>query len=169
MLCAALGFLPLNRNPAKVFLGDAGSMLLGLNVAVLILLFAELHLVRWMVGSLMVFGLPLADMYLTLARRWRNVRPLMQGDRSHFYDQLRDRGWSVRQVVAISYLLTLAFVLAGCSVIFIRTRFAILVYGFVVTAVIAAVWKFDMVSIERDRKTGQADSTAASGQGSAHE
>ncbi|UCD28895.1 MAG: undecaprenyl/decaprenyl-phosphate alpha-N-acetylglucosaminyl 1-phosphate transferase, partial [Planctomycetota bacterium] len=88
MLGAAVGFLPFNLNPAKIFLGDAGSMLLGLNAAVIILLFAEKNLVRWMLGALMVFGLPIADMLLTLARRWRNGRPLMEGDRSHFYDQL---------------------------------------------------------------------------------
>lgn len=153
MLGAAAGFLPFNCNPAKIFLGDAGSMLLGLNAAVLILMFGEARMVRWMIGALMVFGLPLADMLLTLARRWRNGRPLMQGDRSHFYDQLCDRGFSVRQVVVISYLLTLGFVLTGTSVIFLRTRYAILVYTLVAMVVVLAVWKFDMVSIERsDRR-----------------
>jgi len=151
MLGAAGGFLPFNRNPAKIFLGDAGSMLLGLNAAILILLFAEAHMVRWVLGALMVFGLPLADMLLTLVRRWRNGRPVMQGDRSHFYDQLCDRGFSVRQVVAISYLLTLAFVLAGTSVIFLRTRYAILIYMIVAMVAALAVWKFDMVGIERER------------------
>jgi len=164
MLGAAAGFLPFNRNPAKIFLGDAGSMLLGLNAAILILLFAETYLVRWMIGSLMVFGLPLTDMCLTLARRWRNGRPLMEGDRSHFYDQLRDRGFSVRQVVAISYALTLAFVLVGISVLFLRTRYAILVYTLVVLAVVVAVWKFNMVSIERDRRPTQADAAPSGGQ-----
>ncbi len=166
MLGGAFGFLPFNRNPAKIFLGDAGSMLLGLNAAILILLFAEAGLVRWVLGSLMVFGLPLADMLLTLARRWRNGRPLMEGDRSHFYDQLRDRGFSVRRVVTISYLLTFGFVLVGCSVIFIRTRLAVLVYTIVVMAVVAAVWKFKMVSLERDRPPG---SPAAPGQDAPHE
>ncbi len=166
MLGGAFGFLPFNRNPAKIFLGDAGSMLLGLNAAILILLFAEAGLVRWVLGSLMVFGLPLADMLLTLARRWRNGRPLMQGDRSHFYDQLRDRGFSVRRVVAISYLLTFGFVLVGCSVIFIRTRLAVLVYTIVVLVVIAAIWKFKMVSLERDRPPASA---AAPGKDAPHE
>ena len=160
MLGAAAGFLPFNRNPAKIFLGDAGSMLLGLNAAVLILLFSKAHLIRWMIGSLMVFGLPLVDMCLTLARRWRNGRPLMEGDRSHFYDQLRDRGFTVRRVVAISYLLTLAFVLVGVSVIFLRTRYAILVYIVAVVVVIATIWKFNMVSIERDRRADRSAPTS---------
>ena len=167
MLGGALGFLPFNRTPAKIFMGDAGSMLLGLNAAILILLFADERMVRWMIGALMVFGLPVGDMLLTLVRRFRNGRPLMEGDRSHFYDQLRDRGLTVRQVVAISYVLTLAFVIAGTFVIFLRTRYAVLVYFMVVMLAVAAVWRFDMVSIERGprRSAGSPGSDATPPQG----
>ena len=72
MMGAALGFLPYNRSPARIFMGDAGSMLLGLNAAILILLFTKSNAIRWLLASVMVFGLPLADMVLTLVRRWRN-------------------------------------------------------------------------------------------------
>ncbi|NLX14708.1 MAG: undecaprenyl/decaprenyl-phosphate alpha-N-acetylglucosaminyl 1-phosphate transferase [Phycisphaerales bacterium] len=157
MLGAAAGFLPFNINPAKIFMGDAGSMLLGLNAAILMLLFAEEKSIRWMMGALMVFGLPIADMLLTLARRWRNGRPLMEGDRSHFYDQLRDRGYTVRQVVAISYLLTIGFVLSGLSVIVFRTRHAILLILLTVAASVVAVWKFNMVSIDPRSPAGSGD------------
>lgn len=152
MLGGAAGFLPFNRNPAKIFMGDAGSMLLGLNAAILILLFAEDGRLNWVLGSLMIFGLPIADMLLTLARRWRNGRPLMQGDRSHFYDQLIDRGLRVRRVVAISYILSTLFVLVGISVIFLRVRHAILVYGFTICALILLVSKLNMAGIEEGRR-----------------
>lgn len=161
MLGAAAGFLPYNRNPATIFMGDAGSMLLGLNAAILILMFTETGLPRWTLGALMVFGLPTADMILTLIRRWRNGRPLMIGDRSHFYDQLRDRGFTVRQVVAISYVLAAGFVLVGASVIYLRTRYAILLCIFTVIAAVAAVWKFNMVSIEREPASSPAPEDAA--------
>jgi UDP-GlcNAc:undecaprenyl-phosphate GlcNAc-1-phosphate transferase len=148
MLGAAIGFLPYNINPASIFMGDAGSMLLGLNAAVIILMFCDIGVIRWMFGAIMVFGLPIADMTLTLLRRWRNGRPIMLGDRSHFYDQLVDRGYTVRQVVAISYALTLAFVIVGCgTALFLRTRHAILVYAAAFVAVVLAVWKLDMVGI----------------------
>jgi len=155
MLGAAVGFLPFNLNPAKIFMGDAGSMLLGLNAAIILLLFAEEHMIRWMMGALMVFGLPIGDMLLTLARRWRNGRPLMQGDRSHFYDQLVDRGLTVKQVVVISYLLTTAFVAVGTSVIFLRLRYAVLVYFVAFLATVAGIWKFDMAGIEEKRSPGE--------------
>jgi UDP-GlcNAc:undecaprenyl-phosphate GlcNAc-1-phosphate transferase len=148
MLGAAVGFLPYNLNPASIFMGDAGSMLLGLNAAVMILLFADPGIIRWMLGAVMVFGLPIADMMLTLLRRWRNAQPLMMGDRSHFYDQLVDRGYSVRQVVAISYGLAFGFAAIGCgAVIFLRTRYVILVCMGVVIATMLAVWKFRMVAL----------------------
>jgi UDP-GlcNAc:undecaprenyl-phosphate GlcNAc-1-phosphate transferase len=163
MLGAAAGFLPFNRNPARIFMGDAGSMLLGLNAAVILLLFGggKRPMINWMIGSVMVFGLPIADMLLTMARRWRNGRPLMQGDRSHFYDQLVDRGLSVKRVVTISYLLTTVFMLVGVSVIFLRIRHAVLAYLATVALIVVAVWKLNMAGIEPNRQRG-ADSSGPS-------
>ena len=149
MMGAALGFLPYNRSPAKIFMGDAGSMLLGLNAAILLLLFAKSsETIRWMLGSLMMFGLPLADMVLTLARRWRSQRPLMVGDRSHFYDQLVDRGWPIRRVVRVSYALAAFFALMGCAPIVLRLRYVVPLYMLVVAGVVALVVKFKMVRVE---------------------
>jgi UDP-GlcNAc:undecaprenyl-phosphate GlcNAc-1-phosphate transferase len=152
MLGAALGFLPYNSNPARIFMGDAGSMLLGLTAAMLILLFFELSKLRWAIGALMVFGLPFGDLFLALVRRWRNGRPVMQGDRSHFYDQLIDRGLSVKQVVAISYALSFLFVGAGCLVVFLRGRQALPAYALFVLFWVVVVSKLKMVSIEADRR-----------------
>lgn len=150
MLGAALGFLPYNRNPAKIFMGDAGSMLLGLNAAILLLLFAKSGAIKWIMGSVMVFGLPIADMTLALVRRWRNQRPLMQGDRSHFYDQLLDRGWPVKRVVRVSYALSAMFAIIGCSPAWLRTRYVLPLFLFVALLVALGVKKFKMVRLERD-------------------
>lgn len=148
MMGASLGFLPYNRNPAKIFMGDAGSMLLGLNAAILMLLFTKSNAVKWLIGSLMVFGLPLADLVLTVARRWRAQRSLMAGDRSHFYDQLLDRGWPVRRVVALSYAMAAFFAAMGCICIALRTRYIILAYLIVVAAVIFVIAKAKMVRVD---------------------
>ncbi|MCB9850274.1 MAG: undecaprenyl/decaprenyl-phosphate alpha-N-acetylglucosaminyl 1-phosphate transferase [Phycisphaerales bacterium] len=149
MMGAALGFLPYNRNPATIFMGDAGSMLLGFNAAVLILMFAEAQAVRWMLGAIVVMGLPLADMVLAMVRRWRAQRPIMQGDRSHFYDQLRDRGLSVRHVVMISYAVAAVFALTGClASVFLRTLLAIPVFGLLGLLVLLAIKKFRLVRVD---------------------
>jgi UDP-GlcNAc:undecaprenyl-phosphate GlcNAc-1-phosphate transferase len=164
MLGAAAGFLPYNRNPATIFMGDAGSMLLGLNAAVLILMFCDIGNVRWMLGAITVFGLPIADMTLTLLRRWRNARPLMIGDRSHFYDQLVDRGYTVRQVVMISYALAFAFATVGCvTAVFVRTRYALLIYAGVVAVVLYAVHRFHMVDLLPPEQRGHDSPTPTGG------
>ncbi len=148
LLGSSLGFLPFNRNPAKIFMGDAGSMLLGINAAILLLMFAEEQKVKWMLGSLMVFGLPVSDMVLTIVRRWRAQRPLMAGDRSHFYDQLIDRGRTVRTAVRISYLLAAVFAGLGVLVIVMRTRHVILVYVGFAALLAYAVHRFRMVRVD---------------------
>jgi UDP-N-acetylmuramyl pentapeptide phosphotransferase/UDP-N-acetylglucosamine-1-phosphate transferase len=100
-LAAALaGFLILNWHPARVFLGDAGAYFVGLYLASLILDVSddpvELILTS---GFLGVFAI---DLLVTLLRRKRNDRPLFIGDRSHIYDQLRDRGMSVPAIAMLA-------------------------------------------------------------------
>ncbi|MGD0785956.1 MAG: MraY family glycosyltransferase, partial [Sedimentisphaerales bacterium] len=99
-----LGFLPFNKAPAKIFMGDAGSMLLGFVVATLMILFAERQPLWWM-ASLMIFGLPILDTAVALARRLLNKRPLFVSDRGHIYDQMIDRGIPLKKTVAICYAL----------------------------------------------------------------
>ncbi|RMF70815.1 MAG: undecaprenyl/decaprenyl-phosphate alpha-N-acetylglucosaminyl 1-phosphate transferase [Planctomycetota bacterium] len=148
MLGATVGFLPFNFNPAKIFMGDAGSMLLGFNCGMMILLFAERGLTKWAFGGMMIFALPLFDTSLAIVRRWRNGRPIFQGDRSHFYDQLVDRGYSVRRVVAISYVLSAIYALLGLAPIWLRTRYVVAVYAVVVVLTILLIIKADMVRVD---------------------
>ena len=54
--------------------------------------------------------------------------------------------------LAISYLLTLIFVIAGTSVIYLRTRYAVMVCLIIAVLSVFAVWKLNMVGIERDKK-----------------
>jgi hypothetical protein len=72
----------------------------------------------------------------------------MQGDRSHFYDQLLDRGWPVRRVVAVSYAFAAFFALVGCVSITLRTRYMIPLYLLVVAGVLWLITKFKMVRLD---------------------
>ncbi len=112
-MCA--GFLVYNFNPASIFMGDSGSLLLGFNVAVLLILFGELASWRWFIASALIFGFPIFDTALAIMRRALNHRPLFRGDRSHFYDQVRDRGLSVRRTVLLCYAIGAAFATVGAA------------------------------------------------------
>ncbi len=167
MFGAALGFLPWNFNPAKIFMGDAGSVLLGYNCGMLILLFAERGgILRWVVGALVIFALPVFDTALAMFRRWRSGRSIFEGDRSHFYDQLVQRGFTVRQTVAICYGLTVFYVATGllltwvrssavagggASAPVIRTRWAVPLYLAVCAATALVAWRVGLMTPEERR------------------
>jgi UDP-GlcNAc:undecaprenyl-phosphate GlcNAc-1-phosphate transferase len=146
MIGASLGFLPLNFNPAKIFMGDAGSVLLGYYCGIMILLFDERGQLRWMLGGLMVFALPIFDTALAIVRRWRSGRSIFAGDRSHFYDQLVDRGLSIRKVVLISYLLAALYAALGCLAIWLRLRYLLPLY---VAVALATAWVVQLTGMAR--------------------
>jgi UDP-GlcNAc:undecaprenyl-phosphate GlcNAc-1-phosphate transferase len=100
MAAALGGFLVFGWHPARVFLGDAGAYVVGALLAWVILEVSPGGPIQLIVtaGMLGVFAI---DLMVTFLRRMRGGRPLFIGDRSHVYDQLRDRGWSV-PVVALS-------------------------------------------------------------------
>ncbi len=146
MFGAAMGFLPWNFKPAKIFMGDAGSVLLGYNCGMMIVLFSgrgmpesgdERGIIRWALGALAIFGLPIFDTSLAMFRRFRSGRSIFEGDRSHFYDQLVQRGLSVRQTVLVCYAVALAYAAIGLTVIWIRTYKALI--AFVGVALLSAL------------------------------
>lgn len=153
MFGAVCGFLPYNYNPAVIFMGDAGSLLLGTYAATMMLMFGDRGIARWVLGAIMIFGLPILDTSLALIRRIRLHRPIFSGDRSHLYDQLVDRGFSVRQTVLINYGLAGFYGLTGLAIIFIRTRYALLVFAAVAAATLLACARLGFLS----PKGGRAD------------
>jgi UDP-GlcNAc:undecaprenyl-phosphate GlcNAc-1-phosphate transferase len=134
------GFLPFNRHPAKIFMGDAGSMLLGFVVAALMIMFAEGTL-RWWVASIVIFGLPILDTSVAVLRRLINHRPVFVSDRGHIYDQMIDKGLSRRKTVMICYGLAGAYALTGLTMSQIRMRHACVVYLFVLIGSGLVVWR----------------------------
>lgn len=141
------GFLPFNRYPAKIFMGDAGSMLLGFMAAALMLLFAE-QIPRWWMASIVVFGLPILDTAVALVRRLLNHRPLFVSDRGHIYDQMIDRGIPLKKTVAICYVIASIYAVIGLVMSQIRTRYAAAVYVFVFVVSGLVVWKKGYLKME---------------------
>jgi UDP-GlcNAc:undecaprenyl-phosphate GlcNAc-1-phosphate transferase len=152
ILCLALvgavcGFLPFNRYPAKIFMGDAGSMLLGFSAAALMILFGR-YIPRWWMASIVVFGLPILDTAVALVRRLINRRPLFVSDRGHIYDQMIDRGIPLKKTVTICYLLTAMYAIIGLVMSQIRTRYAVFVYVAVFLISGIVVWQQGYLKME---------------------
>lgn len=156
---AVLGFLPFNFNPASIFMGDTGSLLMGYVVAVVIILLGEAG-TKWMMGGLVMFSLPVLDTALAFARRYVNKRPFFSADRHHFHHQLVARGLTVRRAVILSYALTIFFVASGAMLVFLRTRYAVAFYMVLFGCIIVAAYKMGMVHERRGRLAESLDSEA---------
>jgi len=111
---AAAGFLRYNFYPAKIFMGDTGSLFLGFFLAVTSLNMS--YVVResdslmpvTIIVPLLVLSLPIFDTLSVMAIRWREKRPLFRGDKRHFSHRLVDFGMSQRGAVVFIYLVAIS-------------------------------------------------------------
>jgi UDP-GlcNAc:undecaprenyl-phosphate GlcNAc-1-phosphate transferase len=168
LLGGVLGFVLFNFNPASIFMGDTGSLFMGFSCATLIALMAESN-PKWFLAALVMFALPVLDTALAFARRLVNRRPLFSADRHHLHHQIFNRGFSVKQTVLISYAVTLAFVLLGAAVVFVRVRYAVALYMVVFGSIVVAAYKTGLVheraAVVARRSLADADPDAADGDG----
>ncbi|HSM01057.1 MAG TPA: MraY family glycosyltransferase [Acidimicrobiia bacterium] len=106
---ALAGFLVLNWHPARVFLGDSGAYLVGVLLA-WSMAKASPGSAADLVVAAGVLGVFIVDLVVTILRRLSGRRPLFAGDRSHVYDQLRQRGRRVADIALWAAALQAAFV-----------------------------------------------------------
>ncbi len=116
ILGGCIGFIPYNFNPASIFMGDTGSTFLGFMLASVSVfgLFKTYAMISFAVPFL-VLGLPLFDICFAVIRRLAKGQSPMHADRGHVHHRLIDMGFSQKQAVAISYLITV--VLGICAVV----------------------------------------------------
>ena len=115
---ALAGFLVFNFNPASVFMGDNGSYFVGLVIAGLglLVLFKQGSLAG-LAGGVLLVGLPVFDAAFAVVRRVAKGVSPFEGDRSHFYDLLCQRGLGTRAVALTCYALQAVFVAAGVALL----------------------------------------------------
>ena len=114
LLGATLGFLPYNFNPAVIFLGDCGSLLIGFLSVVIIMTFGEFGTTKYSVAGLICFGLPILDTTLAIIRRKVAGLSMSDADSNHIHHRLkRYFGGSVRKAVFTLYAIALGFTLLG--------------------------------------------------------
>ena len=106
---ASLGFLWFNRHPARIFLGDAGSLLLGFWLAAIALAAASKTAAATTLAlPLLVMGVPVADTLWAIVRRTLAHQPPWRGDRGHLHHRLLARGLSPQKTVLVIYAISTA-------------------------------------------------------------
>lgn len=117
---ACIGFLPYNFNPAKIFMGDTGSLFLGYILAAISINGSIKGATTLaIVVPILALGLPIFDTAFAILRRIYNGRPIMEADKGHLHHRLLSIGLCQKRAVLILYLissmlgLSAAFLLNG--------------------------------------------------------
>lgn len=101
---ALLGFLFYNFNPATIFLGDSGSLLVGFMLGCFALLWGQKSAtLLGMTAPIVALAVPLLDTALTIARRFLRGQSFYKADRGHIHHRLLDRGFTPRKVALLLY------------------------------------------------------------------
>ncbi len=135
---SVLGFLVYNFHPARIFMGDTGSMFLGFVLATVAIDVGHKGRVAVaLVTPVLALGLPLLDTLLAIARRAWMGQNLFVGDRQHIHHRLMAAGFSHKSTVLVMYGFAGLFALLGLAVHFNRDQDSALL--FVLTALVAGV------------------------------
>lgn len=135
---ALLGFLCYNFNPATVFLGDSGALLIGFLLGCFGAVWTQKSdaLISLTV-PLLALSIPLIDVSLAILRRFLRNQPIFTADRGHIHHRLIDKGLTPRRAVLVLYLLC---AMAAAFALLLTMPHAGRYVGFVMLAVCAVVW-----------------------------
>ncbi|MEG1633577.1 MAG: MraY family glycosyltransferase [Oscillospiraceae bacterium] len=137
LMGACVGFMPYNLNPAKIFMGDTGALLLGYVLAtVSVVGMFKFYAVVTFVVPLFALALPLVDTSWAFFRRLLHGQNPMKPDRGHIHHRLIDMGLTQKQAVAILY--SVSAVLGLCAVVLATNgivRILLLVFTLIASAI----------------------------------
>jgi UDP-GlcNAc:undecaprenyl-phosphate GlcNAc-1-phosphate transferase len=150
---ATLGFLPFNFNPAKIFMGEAGSAFLGFTLGTISIMgMIKSYATLAIIIPLVVLGLPIFDTAFAIIRRVLKGQSPMQADRGHLHHRLVDAGLTQKQAVLILYAISAVLGLAGLLIV--QGMWKIIILFIIIMIFIVAGRKFviDMNSTKEEEK-----------------
>lgn len=153
---SAIGFLPHNFNPAKIFMGDTGSTFLGFVLAAISIEGAIKGATTLAIAiPILALGLPIFDTTFAIIRRAVNGKPIMEADKGHLHHRLLALGLSQRQVVFTLYAVS-AFLGLGAIVITQDNPIkSVAVVGFVAVTVVLALSQMGFEEPGHNKKLDQ--------------
>ena len=145
MLGSTLGFLLHNFNPAKIFMGDSGSMFLGYIIAVIALLgFKNITLTSFIV-PLLLLAIPILDTLFAILRRLINHKPISMPDKNHLHHQLLKLNFSQRTTVLIIYFVDILFAVASIIYVLKDRVSGIIIYTLLLIIVLVFICKTNIL------------------------
>lgn len=125
---SAFGFLQHNFNPAKIFMGDTGSMFLGYMLAAISILGAVKSAATIaLIVPIVALGLPILDTAFAIIRRYMSGRPIFKPDKGHLHHRLLEMGLTQKQAVLLMYVISGCLGLSAIALTEVNKSFGILI------------------------------------------
>ena len=152
MLGSTLGFLVHNFNPAKIFMGDSGSMFLGFIISIITLLGFKTIITSSIIIPLCILIVPILDTICAIIRRKLKGESIGTPDKSHFHHQLLRRNCSVKVAVLIIYLITASFSATSIIWLLVDKKIGYIIYGILMFLLLIFLLKTDILFERRGKK-----------------
>ena len=154
MIGATLGFLVYNFHPAKIFMGDSGSMFLGYIISVISLLgFKNVTLTSFLV-PILILAIPILDTFFAIIRRLLKKESFAKADKEHFHHQILKRTGNQTKTVLIVYLIQILFSSASIVYVLRNPKLGQIIY---LILLVIILWIVLTTNIVFDRKKIQED------------
>ena len=139
---AAFGFLYYNFNPARIFMGDSGSMFLGFMLAGISVIGAVKSAATIaLIVPILALGLPILDTTFAIVRRYRGGVPIFKPDKGHPHHRLPDLAFTQRQAVLLMYVISALLGLSAVALTEVSNQLAIIIVCVVVVVVLLGAKK----------------------------
>jgi UDP-GlcNAc:undecaprenyl-phosphate/decaprenyl-phosphate GlcNAc-1-phosphate transferase len=148
MLGSTLGFLVHNFHPAKIFLGDTGSMFLGFIIAVISLLGFKNVTLSSFVIPVLILAVPILDTLFAIIRRILKKQSLSTPDKQHLHHQLLNMNLGHRNTVIVIYIIDLLFAAASIIYVLKDPELGIIIY---VVLLVIVIWVVSSTNIVFDK------------------
>ena len=148
---AAAGFLFYNSHPAKIFMGDSGSMFFGFMLAGISVIGAVKSTATiTLIVPILALGLPILDTTFAIVRRYRGGKPIFQPDKGHLHHRLLSLGFTHKQAVLLMYVISAILGMSAVALTEVNSQLAILILIIVVIAVFYGAKKLGVLRLTRD-------------------
>ena len=145
MLGSTLGFLGHNFPPAKIFMGDSGSLFLGFMIAVISLLGFKMTTITSLVIPLLILAIPIFDTLFAILRRLLKGESIGKPDKDHLHHQLLKMNFSTRKTILIIYFINILFSAVSIFYVIGDNKVSIILYIILMIILLFFVLKTDIL------------------------
>lgn len=147
---AAFGFLFYNTNPARIFMGDSGSLFLGFMLAGIAIIGAMKSAATIaLIVPILALGIPILDTIFAILRRYIGGQPIFKPDKGHLHHRLLKLGFTQRQAVFLMYVISAVLGLSAIALTEVSSSIAVLILIAVVISIFYGARKLGILNLAK--------------------